>query len=147
MSSLLSCSIAKYLESANTMFSSIWLYIVFLVFYVFFVVFYVALACIIGIVVCCCLPCIIAILYVGASEDDIRQIPKYKFQKMEEPEKQLECCICISAYDDGAKLCELPCGHHFHCICINKWLRINVMCPLCQYNVPKNTSSSGSEEV
>ena len=24
----------------------------------------------------------------GASEDDIRQIPKYKFRKMEEPEKQ-----------------------------------------------------------
>jgi len=37
--------------------------IVFLAFDVFFVVFCVALACIIGIAVCCCLPCIIAILY------------------------------------------------------------------------------------
>ncbi|KAL5668896.1 hypothetical protein ACJX0J_021117, partial [Zea mays] len=110
-------SIAKHLESANTMFSFVWwiigfywvsaggevltrdapqlywLCIVFLAFDVFFVVFCVALACIIGIAVCCCLPCIIAILYAvsdqeGASEDDIRQIPKYKFRKMEEPEKQ-----------------------------------------------------------
>ncbi|XP_066319038.1 E3 ubiquitin-protein ligase At1g63170-like [Miscanthus floridulus] len=198
-------SVAKHLESANTMFSFVWwiigfywvsaggevlthdapqlywLCIVFLAFDVFFVVFCVALACIIGIAVCCCLPCIIAILYAvsdqeGASEDDIRQIPKYKFRKMEEPEKEsvsvpgssggimiecgtnqpiekvlaaedAECCICISAYDDGAELRELPCGHHFHCVCIDKWLHINATCPLCKYNVRKNTSSSGSEEV
>jgi type II secretory pathway component PulL len=37
--------------------------IVFLAFDVFFVVFCVALACFIGIAVCCCLPCIIALLY------------------------------------------------------------------------------------
>uniref|UniRef100_A0A453P9I1 RING-type E3 ubiquitin transferase n=1 Tax=Aegilops tauschii subsp. strangulata TaxID=200361 RepID=A0A453P9I1_AEGTS len=197
--------VAKHLESANTMFSFIWwiigfywvsaggqvltndapqlywLCIVFLAFDVFFVVFCVALACIIGIAVCCCLPCIIAILYAvsdqeGASEDDIRQIPKYKFRRMEEPEKQsvtttessggimiecgtnqpiekvlaaedAECCICLSVYDDGAELRELPCGHHFHCACIDKWLHINATCPLCKLNVRKNSSSSGSEEV
>ncbi|GJN02025.1 hypothetical protein PR202_ga19337 [Eleusine coracana subsp. coracana] len=198
-------SIAKHLESANTMFSFIWwiigfywisaggeevirgapqlywLCIVFLAFDVFFVVFCVALACIIGIAVCCCLPCIIAILYAvsdqeGASEDDIRQIPKYKFRRTDEPEKQAvdamgpfggimtecgtnqpiekvlaaedaECCICLSAYDDGAELRELPCGHHFHCACIDKWLHINATCPLCKYNIRKSSSSSGSEEV
>uniref|UniRef100_A0A453BI79 RING-type E3 ubiquitin transferase n=1 Tax=Aegilops tauschii subsp. strangulata TaxID=200361 RepID=A0A453BI79_AEGTS len=79
--------IVKHLESGNTMFSFIWwiigfywvsaggqalsqdapqlywLSIVFLAFDVFFVVFCVGLACLIGIVVCCFLPCIIAILY------------------------------------------------------------------------------------
>ncbi len=39
----------------------------------------------IGIAVCCCLPCIIAILYAvadqeGASEDDIRALPLFKFR-------------------------------------------------------------------
>ncbi|KAF7002956.1 hypothetical protein CFC21_018354 [Triticum aestivum] len=198
-------SLAKHLESANTMFSFIWwiigfywisaggeevihdapqlywLCIVFLAFDVFFVVFCVALACIIGIAVCCCLPCIIAILYAvsdqeGASEDDIRQIPKYKFRRVDEPEKDsadatessggimiecgtnqpiekalaaedAECCICISAYDDGAELRELPCGHHFHCACIDKWLHINATCPLCKFSIRKGGSSSGSEEV
>lgn len=119
------CSIAKHLESGNTMFSFIWwiigfywvsaggqtltreapqlywyssktvylrmwlrpfffkmfliwiifvhylfyrLSIVFLAFDVFFVVFCVALACVIGIAVCCCLPCIIAILYAVADQ-------------------------------------------------------------------------------
>ncbi|EHA8590764.1 putative E3 ubiquitin-protein ligase [Cocos nucifera] len=108
--------VVKHLESANTIFSFIWwiigfywvsaggqaltsdapqlywLCIVFLAFDVFFVVFCVALACVIGIAVCCCLPCIIAILYAvgdqeGASDEDIRQLPKYKFRRIGDPEK------------------------------------------------------------
>ncbi|GMJ10958.1 hypothetical protein like AT4G11680 [Hibiscus trionum] len=195
-------SVTKQLESANTMFSFIWwiigfywvsvggqtmalsspqlywLCIVFLGFDVFFVVFCVALACIIGIAVCCCLPCIIAILYVvadqeGASKEDIDQLPKYKFRKIGNGEKcasdvqgpvggviiecgidspmervlsedDAECCICLSAYDDGVELRELPCGHHFHCACVDKWLHINATCPLCKYNILK---SSTHEEV
>ncbi|XP_010919263.1 E3 ubiquitin-protein ligase At1g12760 isoform X2 [Elaeis guineensis] len=197
-------SIAKHLESANTMFSFVWwiigfywvsaggqvltrdapqlywLCIVFLAFDVFFVVFCVALACVIGIAVCCCLPCIIAILYAvadqeGASEEDIRQLPKYKFCKIGESEKlageisgsfggimmecgsnppmehalsgeDAECCICLSAYDDGVELRQLPCGHHFHCACIDKWLFINATCPLCKFNIIKS-SNHGREEV
>jgi len=42
--------------------------IAFLGFDVFFVVFCIALACIIGIAVCCCLPCIIALLYAVADQ-------------------------------------------------------------------------------
>nr|GMD62042.1 E3 ubiquitin-protein ligase At1g63170-like [Ipomoea batatas] len=110
-------SVAKHLESANTMFSFIWwivgfywvsaggerlphdspqlywLCITFLAFDVFFVVICVAVACVIGIAVCCCLPCIIAILYAvadqeGATKEDIEQLPKYKFRKLGDFEKQ-----------------------------------------------------------
>ncbi|XP_022739008.1 E3 ubiquitin-protein ligase At4g11680-like isoform X2 [Durio zibethinus] len=196
-------SVSKHLESANTMFSFIWwiigfywvsvggqalarcspqlywLCIIFLGFDVFFVVFCVALACIIGIAVCCCLPCIIAILYAvadqqeGASKEDIDQLSKYKFRKIGDDEKSAgdvqgpvggimtecgtdspmehvlsqddaECCICLSAYDDGVELRELPCDHHFHCACVDKWLYINATCPLCKYNILK---SSSHEEV
>ncbi|RDX62532.1 E3 ubiquitin-protein ligase, partial [Mucuna pruriens] len=197
-------SMAKHLESANTMFSFIWwvvgfywvsadsqalvqdspllywLCIVFLGFDVFFVVFCIALACIIGIAVCCCLPCIIALLYAvadqeGASKEDIEQLSKFKFQKPETNEKlavntqgaaggimtecnadspiehvlsaeDAECCICLSAYDDGVELRQLPCGHHFHCACVDKWLYINATCPLCKYNILKSTSH-GQDEV
>lgn len=199
-----STSVAKHLESANTMFSFIWwiigfywvsaggqalaqdspqlywLCIVFLGFDVFFVVFCVALACVIGIAVCCCLPCIIALLYAvadqeGASKEDIEQLSKFKFRKVESNEKQTdnnqgpvggimtecradspiehvlaeedaECCICLSSYDDGVELRELPCGHHFHCACVDKWLYINATCPLCKYNILKS-SNLGQEEV
>ncbi|KAH0863883.1 hypothetical protein HID58_081094 [Brassica napus] len=198
-------SVAKHLESANTMFSFIWwiigfywvsaggqelaqespriywLSIVFLGFDVFFVVFCVALACVIGIAVCCCLPCIIAVLYAvadqeGASKEDIEQLTKFKFRKVggvnkhagdeaqantvgimtecgtDSPlehtilQEDAECCICLSAYEDGTELRELPCGHHFHCLCVDKWLYINATCPLCKYNILKS-SNLDREEV
>ncbi|KAL9328681.1 hypothetical protein ACSQ67_003684 [Phaseolus vulgaris] len=196
-------SVAKHLESANTMFSFVWwiigfywvsaggqelaqespqlywLCIIFLGFDVFFVVFCVALACIIGIAVCCCLPCIIALLYAvadqeGASKEDIEQLSKFKFRRIESNEKHTgtiqgpvggvmtecqaespiehvlaeedaECCICLSSYDDGVELRELPCGHHFHCVCVDKWLYINATCPLCKYNILKSSNISQEE--
>ncbi|XP_050379092.1 E3 ubiquitin-protein ligase At1g12760 isoform X3 [Argentina anserina] len=195
--------VAKHLESANTMFSFIWwiigfywvsaggqslarvspqlywLCIIFLGFDVFFVVFCVALACIIGIAVCCCLPCIIALLYAvadqqdGASKEDIEQLSKFKFRRVSNEKvaadaqgphggvmtecgtdspiehvlspEDAECCICLSSYDDGAELRQLPCGHHFHCSCIDKWLFINATCPLCKYNILKSGSNEQGE--
>ncbi|KAK4476562.1 hypothetical protein RD792_015718, partial [Penstemon davidsonii] len=215
-------SVAKHLESANTMFSFIWwiigfywvsaggqslisespqLYwicITFLAIDVFFVVICVLVACVIGIAVCCCLPCIIAVLYAvadqeGATKEDIERLPTFKFRKIGDSEKQngeiqesfggimtecgtdtpteqvlpledvvcpvipfalllenstnSECCICLCTYDDGAELRELPCRHHFHSCCIDKWLHINATCPLCKFNILKNGNQSGSEEV
>ncbi|KAG6435726.1 hypothetical protein SASPL_100601 [Salvia splendens] len=198
-------SVAKHLESANTMFSFIWwiigfywvsvggpdltaespqlywLSIAFLAFDVCFVVLCVAVACIIGIAVCCCLPCIIAILYAvadqdGATKEDIERLPKFKFRKIGDFEKQngeiqesfggiitecdtdsptehvlplddAECCICLCAYDDGAELRKLPCRHHFHSACIDKWLHLNAVCPLCKFNILKNGSQVDSEEA
>ncbi|KAL6633587.1 hypothetical protein ACP70R_026258 [Stipagrostis hirtigluma subsp. patula] len=61
-----------------------WLTVVFLAFDVFFAVFCVAVACFIGIALCCCLPCVIAILYTlagqeGASDADISILPRYRY--------------------------------------------------------------------
>ncbi|PWA69507.1 hypothetical protein CTI12_AA296280 [Artemisia annua] len=154
--------------------------VIFLAFDVFFVVFCVALACVIGIAVCCCLPCIIAVLYAvadqeGATKEDIELLPKFTFRRdggagkttdeiqglcggvmteygTDSPIEHVlspedaECCICLSAYDDGAELRELPCSHHFHCSCIDKWLYINATCPLCKYNIVKN-QTHGCEEA
>ncbi|KAJ9548999.1 hypothetical protein OSB04_021542 [Centaurea solstitialis] len=69
-----------------------WLTVVFLAFDVFFAIFCVVLACLIGIALCCCLPCIIAILYAvagqeGASEADLSSLPKYRFQVSNDEEK------------------------------------------------------------
>nr|GMD26591.1 E3 ubiquitin protein ligase RIE1-like [Ipomoea batatas] len=108
-------SVAKRWESLNTMASFLWwiigfywvisggeillrdaprlywLAVVFLAFDVFFAIFCVVLACLIGIALCCCLPCIIAILYAvagqeGASEADLNALPKYKFHLNEDIE-------------------------------------------------------------
>ncbi|GLT48005.1 hypothetical protein SLA2020_216500 [Shorea laevis] len=69
-----------------------WLAVVFLAFDVFFAIFCVVLACLIGIALCCCLPCIIAILYAvagqeGASEADLSMLPRYRFETLTNNEK------------------------------------------------------------
>ncbi|KAM1027969.1 hypothetical protein FF1_040643 [Malus domestica] len=185
-------SITKNLESANSMFSFIWwvigfywvlnggqallsssprlywLCVSFLVFDVAFIIVCVAASCLVGIAVCCFLPCIIAILYAvtdqdGATDEEIDRLPKFKFRRVSNSEKvngevqasegfmtecdtnaqtdhpisqaDAECCICLSVYENGAELRQLPCQHHFHCTCIDKWLHINATCPMCKFNI------------
>ncbi|KAG2312778.1 hypothetical protein Bca52824_024335 [Brassica carinata] len=152
------------LENASRLY---WLTFVFLAFDVFFAIFCGVMACLIGIALCCCLPCIIALLYAvagqdGASEADLSILPKYKFQLVNNGEKQsdgggkmipmeagaeysgnervllaedADCCICLSSYEDGTELVTLPCNHHFHSTCIVKWLKMNATCPLCKFSI------------
>ncbi|XP_076909670.1 E3 ubiquitin protein ligase RIE1-like [Bidens hawaiensis] len=68
-----------------------WVTVVFLAFDVFFAIFCIVLACLIGIALCCCLPCIIAILYAvagqeGASDSDLSVLPKYRFHASKDNE-------------------------------------------------------------
>ncbi|KAK8477628.1 hypothetical protein V6N13_020925 [Hibiscus sabdariffa] len=192
--------VTKSLESANTMFSFLWwmigfywltakgqalihqspqlywLCVTFLALDVLFVFICVTVACLIGLAVCCCLPCILAILNIltgpdGATDEEIDRLTKYKFRRIGDlgevdvetqeshkgimtecncdtpserilPLQDAECCICLCAYENGTGLRELPCHHHFHCNCIDKWLYINATCPLCKFNILKT-----SEEV
>ncbi|KFK33397.1 hypothetical protein AALP_AA5G007500 [Arabis alpina] len=144
-----------------------WLSVIFLAIDVFFAIFCVVLACLVGIALCCCLPCIIALLYAvagteGVSEAEIGVLPMYKFQAFNSnragkmvpiptdglclaTERTLlaedaDCCICLSSYDNGVELHTLPCNHHFHSNCIVKWLKMRATCPLCKYNILKGTT-------
>ncbi|KAF8088288.1 hypothetical protein N665_0546s0020 [Sinapis alba] len=109
-------SLAKHLESTNATFSFVWwiigfywvtsgseelaqsspqlywLCVAFLAFDVIFLVLCVAVASLIGIAVCCCLPCIIAVLYAlaereGASDEQIERLPRFKFLTVRNSEK------------------------------------------------------------
>ncbi|KAJ0985611.1 hypothetical protein J5N97_003967 [Dioscorea zingiberensis] len=42
------------------------------------------------------------------------------------------CCICLAKYMDNDDLRELPCTHFLHKECVDKWLKINALCPLCK---------------
>lgn len=52
------------------------------------------------------------------------------------------CCICLARYADGDDLRELPCTHFFHMECVDKWLKINALCPLCKAEVGNTSSAS-----
>jgi hypothetical protein len=58
------------------------------------------------------------------------------------------CTICLGDYEDGSSSAEggeatpptllrvLPCGHRFHCDCVDRWLiEQSRKCPLCSANV------------
>ncbi|WOL20428.1 hypothetical protein Cni_G29233 [Canna indica] len=51
------------------------------------------------------------------------------------------CCICLAKYVDDDKLRELPCAHFFHKECVDKWLKINALCPLCKSEVGNSSST------
>ncbi|KAF9580505.1 hypothetical protein BGW38_002834, partial [Lunasporangiospora selenospora] len=45
------------------------------------------------------------------------------------------CAICIDEFSEGEEVRKLPCGHEFHCECIDPWLmRKSSTCPLCKYD-------------
>ncbi|XAR57505.1 hypothetical protein NMG60_11025670 [Bertholletia excelsa] len=187
-------SILKRLESIKTIISSIWwvfgfywivvggqallqdsprlywLAVVFLGFDVLFMIFCVMMAFVVFFALVCFFPTVASIaramtMREGASENDIRTLPKYKYRQANSlnafgrdwkqesteltggsgsisstPELALntedsECCICLYKYMEGAELCRLPCKHHFHQQCVSRWLRINATCPLCKFNI------------
>ncbi|MBA0784442.1 hypothetical protein Gotri_026392 [Gossypium trilobum] len=45
------------------------------------------------------------------------------------------CCICLASYADNDMLKELPCSHFFHTNCVDKWLKMKALCPLCKCSV------------
>lgn len=44
---------------------------------------------------------------------------------------QVECTVCMDEYEEGDLLRALPCGHLFHCKCIDRWLSSHSTCPMC----------------
>eukprot|EP01089_Gocevia_fonbrunei_P012262 TRINITY_DN2846_c0_g2_i1.p1 TRINITY_DN2846_c0_g2~~TRINITY_DN2846_c0_g2_i1.p1 ORF type:complete len:332 (+),score=42.95 TRINITY_DN2846_c0_g2_i1:127-996(+) len=42
------------------------------------------------------------------------------------------CAICLSDYETGEQIRFLPCKHHFHQACADRWLETNKSCPFCK---------------
>lgn len=41
------------------------------------------------------------------------------------------CGICQAHEEDRLTVCEFPCNHFFHRSCIEEWLKIRMVCPMC----------------
>ncbi|GMH11871.1 hypothetical protein Nepgr_013712 [Nepenthes gracilis] len=95
----------------------------------------------------------------GATAESINALPTYKFKLKKsrngdstgagelravavgtEKERVISgedavCCICLAKYANNDELRELLCTHLFHKECVDKWLNINALCPLCKSEV------------
>jgi len=51
---------------------------------------------------------------------------------------QLQCSVCLEAFQPGEELRLLPCFHRFHVSCIDAWLARNPACPVCKHSILAN---------
>ncbi|KAM3705754.1 hypothetical protein ACJW30_03G105600 [Castanea mollissima] len=73
----------------------------------------------------------------GLSADIIASLPSinYKSGSSQNGSSNDSCVICRLDYEDGETLTVLSCKHSYHPECINNWLNINKVCPVCSAEV------------
>ncbi|TKY47178.1 RING-H2 finger protein ATL3 [Spatholobus suberectus] len=85
----------------------------------------------------------------GLDSSTIRAIPLfiYEHNKAQE-EEELECVICLSAFEGGEMGRCLPkCGHGFHVECIDMWLGSHSNCPICRAPIVVSVVENDSRVV
>ncbi|KAJ7954583.1 E3 ubiquitin ligase BIG BROTHER-related [Quillaja saponaria] len=78
----------------------------------------------------------------GLSADTIAALPSvnYKTEGNQNGSND-SCVICRLDYEDGETLTVLSCKHSYHSECINNWLKINKVCPICSVEVSTSGNS------
>jgi len=75
----------------------------------------------------------------GAQDDTIEALPTRTYAAAEAsedvPKEENNCQICMEDFEDGDELRTLPCFHLFHAKCVDKWLKVNSICPTCRHKV------------
>jgi len=73
----------------------------------------------------------------GAHDDSISSLKTLILQNVqfELKENQKDCCICLEEFKKGQRIKYLPCDHVFHDHCVDRWLRVNGVCPYCKLEI------------
>lgn len=80
----------------------------------------------------------------GLSVDTIASLPSFSYKAEDgKDDNSDQCIICRLDYADGDALVALSCKHNYHTDCINRWLQINKVCPVCSAEVSISGSSDG----
>ncbi|CAO2170074.1 unnamed protein product [Urochloa humidicola] len=79
----------------------------------------------------------------GLSADTIASLPSLTYQAQDKQEGNMEqCVICRVEFDEGETLVALPCKHPYHSECINQWLQLNKVCPMCSAEVSTSANKA-----
>ncbi|KAJ6288918.1 hypothetical protein OIU76_024822 [Salix suchowensis] len=78
----------------------------------------------------------------GLSPDTIASLPSINYKAGSSQNGSNDSCvICRLDYEDGETLTLLSCKHSYHSECINNWLKINKVCPVCSTEVSTDVHS------
>ncbi|KAM0869070.1 hypothetical protein ACQ4PT_040906 [Festuca glaucescens] len=78
----------------------------------------------------------------GVSADTLASLPSVTYQAQDKEDSNMEqCVICRVEFDEGESLIALPCKHSYHSECINQWLQLNKVCPMCSAEVSTSESN------
>jgi len=158
-----------WLKGANWLYKSdhcsTWTHVLMAVFFSIQTLF-LLIPCFVLLMLCTCLPIIIWVLPIfvpqnpnqqATSEETIEKISKFAWNAVsslehfgnlpsdsEEMRLAKMCSICLSEFEDGQEVMEMPCDkrHLFHAHCVSQWLRTSQNCPLCRSNIPQKIDES-----
>ncbi|KYR00191.1 putative GATA-binding transcription factor [Tieghemostelium lacteum] len=71
----------------------------------------------------------------GASDAMIRNLKVDRYHEGQFSKEDASCAICLCEYELNDRIRILPCKHHFHLSCVDRWLIINKACPFCKRDV------------
>ena len=73
----------------------------------------------------------------GLSADTLASLPSITYRAQDKQDGNMEqCVICRVEFEEGESLVALPCKHSYHSECINQWLQLNKVSPMCSAEVP-----------
>jgi len=81
----------------------------------------------------------------GASAEMLQRLSVHKFAETDAAGEEMQCSICIEAFEASDEVRKLPCGHYFHRACIDEWLRKSMACPMCNADVAKSLPAANFE--
>ena len=66
----------------------------------------------------------------GLLKAEIEQLPSYRFSTESKRSscEQTTCVVCMCDFERRQLLRVLPCCHEFHAKCVDKWLKVCVIC-------------------
>ena len=73
----------------------------------------------------------------GLLKAEIEQLPSYRFSTESKRSscEQTTCVVCMCDFERRQLLRVLPCCHEFHAKCVDKWLKVRVICTCTSLNI------------
>lgn len=89
-----------------------------------------------------------------ASKSLVQSLPERKLtkrfiaeKKFDNEEAYIKCLICLEYYEEDINVKTLPCMHYFHKGCIESWFTRGRTCPVCKWDITKESDDSAFMEA